>query len=121
MSLTLTDANGPDVNQAERQALAAGCKVLSDETRLRLLELLSQGERCVCHLVDMVGLPQGTVSHHLGILRRAGWVKDRRDMNDYRWTYYSLNIDRLQELRGLLDRLQDPESAARPSPPCPEE
>ena len=121
MTLTLTDTTAPDLTQAEREAMMAGFKILADDTRLRLLKLLSQGERCVCHLVDLTGLPQGTVSHHLGILRRAGWVRDRRDMNDYRWTYYSLNTEHIQELQASLGRLLDPQVTAQPAPPCPEE
>jgi DNA-binding transcriptional ArsR family regulator len=54
-------------------------RVLSDPTRLRVLEALRDGERCVSEIVKQVGLPQPVVSHHLGILRRSGLVKARRE------------------------------------------
>jgi ArsR family transcriptional regulator len=54
-------------------------KALADKTRLRILALLGNNEVCVCHLHDTLGLPQPTVSRHLGYLRRSGLVEARRD------------------------------------------
>jgi ArsR family transcriptional regulator, arsenate/arsenite/antimonite-responsive transcriptional repressor len=54
-------------------------KALADKTRLRILALLGRNEVCVCHIHDSLGLPQPTVSRHLGYLRRAGLVDVRRD------------------------------------------
>lgn len=62
-------------------------KALGEETRLRIVALLSHGELCVCHLEEALGLSQPNVSRHLGILRAAGVVTDRRDGN---WVYYRL-------------------------------
>jgi ArsR family transcriptional regulator, arsenate/arsenite/antimonite-responsive transcriptional repressor len=63
-------------------------KSLGDETRLRLLALLLEEEElCVCYLVDVLQLPQSTVSRHLSLLKRAGWLKDRREGV---WIYYSI-------------------------------
>jgi ArsR family transcriptional regulator len=53
-------------------------KALSDETRLRILALLRDGELCVCDLMAPLGLPQSTISRHLAYLRNAGLVEDRR-------------------------------------------
>jgi ArsR family transcriptional regulator len=58
-----------------------------DQTRLRLLRLLSEGETCVCDLMAVLKQPQSKVSRHLGYLRRAGLVADRRQG---RWRYYAL-------------------------------
>jgi ArsR family transcriptional regulator len=64
-------------------------KSLGDETRLRLLALLlAEDELCVCYLVDVLQLPQSTVSRHLALLKKAGWLKDRREGL---WIYYSIN------------------------------
>ena len=52
---------------------------LSDETRLRLLFLLSHGEFCVQELTEVLDLPQSTVSRHLTILGNVGLVQDRRE------------------------------------------
>ena len=63
-------------------------KALADETRLRILALLLEGELCVCEIMAALDLPQSTVSRHLAYLRNSGWVKDRRQGV---WMYYSLN------------------------------
>ena len=62
-------------------------KALSDETRLRILALLTAGELCVCDLMAVLDLPQSTVSRHLAYLRNAGLVEDRRQGV---WMYYRL-------------------------------
>ena len=62
-------------------------KALADETRLRVVALLAHGELCVCHIQAALGLSQSNVSRHLGILRAAGVVQDRRDGT---WVHYSL-------------------------------
>jgi ArsR family transcriptional regulator len=54
-------------------------KALSDETRLRIVNLLSNyNELCVCEIVDALGLPQSTISRHLTVLKNAGLVEDRK-------------------------------------------
>jgi ArsR family transcriptional regulator len=65
-------------------------KALTDETRLRILALLGQGELCVCDLVAVLQLPQSTVSRHLASLKNGGWVMDRRQGL---WSYYRLAED----------------------------
>jgi len=62
-------------------------KASSDPTRLRVLHLLQDGEMCVCHIVDILRVPQPTASRHLAYLRRAGLVQTRRAGL---WTYYRL-------------------------------
>lgn len=62
-------------------------KALSDETRLRILALLSDGELCVCDLMAALELPQSTVSRHLAYLRNAGLVEDERRGV---WMFYRL-------------------------------
>jgi len=62
-------------------------KALSDETRLRILALLSHGELCVCDLIEILDLPQSTVSRHLAYLRNSDLVNDRRQGI---WMYYRL-------------------------------
>jgi len=91
--LPLTTSHAPccGVTPAPRlrhaSTLAALCKALGDETRLRLLALLARGEVCVCDLHSSLRLPQPTVSRHLAALRRAGLVAARRDGI---WMHYRL-------------------------------
>lgn len=60
---------------------------IADETRLRILALLLEEELCVCDLINILQLPQSTVSRHLAHLKSAGWIKDRREGV---WMYYSI-------------------------------
>lgn len=60
---------------------------LSDDTRLQLLDLLRNGEQCVCDLQDALGAAQSRLSFHLRVLRDAGLVMDRKEG---RWSYYTL-------------------------------
>jgi ArsR family transcriptional regulator len=62
-------------------------KALGDETRLRILTLLLDGELCVCELMAALELPQSTVSRHLSYLKNSGWLDDRRAGV---WMYYRL-------------------------------
>lgn len=62
-------------------------RAFSDRTRLRILNLLRDGELCVCDLVEVLAVPQAKVSRHLAYLRRAGLVRARKDGL---WSYYTL-------------------------------
>lgn len=53
-------------------------KALGHEDRLRIVEQLADGERCVCELVDAVGSSWSTVSRHLSVLKEAGIVADEK-------------------------------------------
>ncbi len=67
-------------------------KALSDETRLRIVALLQTGgELCVCDLMEVLDLPQSTVSRHLTYLRHAGLANDRRQG---KWMHYSLRDEK---------------------------
>jgi DNA-binding transcriptional ArsR family regulator len=76
-------------------------KALSDANRVRALMALRRGERCVCQLIELLGLAPSTVSKHMTILRQAGLVESRKDS---RWVYYRLASDPANELaRALSD------------------
>ncbi len=78
-------------------------KALSEPVRLRILALLTGGERCVCDLMAVLDLPQSTVSRHLSTLRNSGWVKGRRQGL---WMYYRLTGDNSSIQRHALEMLQ---------------
>ncbi|HXG19345.1 MAG TPA: metalloregulator ArsR/SmtB family transcription factor [Methylomirabilota bacterium] len=77
---------------------------LSDETRLRIVDRLSDGEKCVCDLTDLLDTAQSRLSFHLKTLKDAGILKDRREG---RWVYYSLNPDVVEDLEQFLHSLTD--------------
>jgi ArsR family transcriptional regulator len=91
-----------DIDAAER--LARVFKALGDPTRVRLLSLIaahSEGEACVCDLIDPIGLSQPTVSHHLKQLVQAGLItREQRG----RWSYYRVIQPALDALADSLRR-----------------
>jgi ArsR family transcriptional regulator len=62
-------------------------RAFADPIRLRILNVIQDGELCVCDLVEVLKLPQPTVSRHLSYLRRAGLVKARQQRS---WNFYEL-------------------------------
>ena len=62
-------------------------KAFADETRLRILNLLAQGEQCVCEFQMVLRVPQPKISRHLAYLRRAGLIEEHRDG---KWVIYTL-------------------------------
>lgn len=79
-------------------------KSLSDPTRVRIVWLLQAGEElCVCDLMEVLNLPQSTVSRHLAYLRNAGLVNDQRKGV---WMYYRLPEELNELLTGILSVLQ---------------
>jgi ArsR family transcriptional regulator, arsenate/arsenite/antimonite-responsive transcriptional repressor len=77
-------------------------KALGDETRLRIVALLSHGELCVCHIEAALSLSQPGASRQLGVLRSAGVVEPRRNGN---WVYYRLAEQSDETCRRMLRAL----------------
>lgn len=71
--------------------LAGIIKSLEEETRLRIMALLLDAEElCVCEFMEVLQLPQSSISRHLSLLKNAGWLSDRRAGV---WIHYSLAKD----------------------------
>lgn len=68
-------------------------KALSDPKRLRIVDMLSCGELCACKILEKFHITQPTLSHDMKVLMDTGVVKARPEG---KWTYYSLNNERLQ-------------------------
>jgi ArsR family transcriptional regulator len=77
-------------------------RAFSDPIRLRILTLVQPGELCVCDLVEILKVPQPTISRHLSYVRRAGLVKVRQDRS---WKYYQLATARSAFHSKLLECL----------------
>ena len=99
---------------SEGELVAKYLRVLSDPTRLRIVELVQEGECSVGALVEQLGQPQPKVSNHLACLRWCGFVETRRD---HRTVYYRLADPRVGEIialaRGLLADNADHVAACR--------
>ena len=79
--------------------LVKSLKALSDETRLRILNLLLVRECCVCEVMQVLDISQTRASRNLNILYDAGFLKVRREGL---WAHYSIDISNLNEYRSLL-------------------
>jgi len=88
---------------------------LSDETRLRILDRLRGGERCVCELTDALDAAQSRLSFHLKVLKDAGLVTDRREG---RWMYYTVDREALTQVVELMGMLVSEPSAAERRDGC---
>ncbi len=78
-------------------------KALSDGNRLTILEMLSGNEICACKILETLDITQPTLSHHMKVLCDSGLVTARKSGQ---WSYYSLNRDKLEELKSFLDSLR---------------
>ena len=83
------------------QLHAAVCKALGHPARMRLLDLLRDGEECVCRLAPKVGITESHLSQILAILRRAGLVETRREGHSI---FYRVQDERIFE---VIDRMRE--------------
>jgi ArsR family transcriptional regulator len=85
------------------EELAVVFKALSDESRLRIINLLFySGELCVCDIEEVMGVTQTKVSRHLAYLRKVGLVDDRRHGL---WMLYSIAKSKNAEHKKIMDLL----------------
>ena len=84
-------ANNFTADTQTLEEVAAILKALSDQNRLKILDVLMEGISCNGELNDRLGLPPNLLSHHLRVLREAGLVTSRRDVIDGRWIYYEVD------------------------------
>lgn len=70
-------------------------KALSDTNRLRIIDLLSCGEMCACHILENFNFTQPTLSHHMKVLIDCGLVEARKDGI---WNLYKLNLNNANRL-----------------------
>ncbi|MGN1479990.1 MAG: ArsR/SmtB family transcription factor [Acutalibacteraceae bacterium] len=99
-------------------------KAISDENRLKILELLHQGEKCGSELLEAVSIGQSTLSHHLKLMCVSGIVKSRKSGTA---TYYSISpegaqdaVELLIELTGVKRPTEPKVSEAEEAKPCTE-
>ncbi|MFA6710419.1 MAG: metalloregulator ArsR/SmtB family transcription factor [Candidatus Methanomethylophilaceae archaeon] len=79
-------------------------KALSDPNRLKIVEILADGETCACKLLEELSVSQPTLSHHMGILQRAGIVVGRKNGQ---WVHYSIEKKTVTELIEYLISLSE--------------
>ena len=80
-------------------------KAISDQLRARVVLLLQEDEACVCELMEVFAMSQSRLSHHLLMLKKAGFLKNERRG---KWNYYSGNMNGTNNdlFRFLLESLK---------------
>ena len=78
------------------------CKALSDPNRLQIVQMLSDGEKCACKLLERFEITQPTLSHHMQILCASGLVDARKEG---KWSYYTLNCETLAAFMAFINGL----------------
>lgn len=80
-------------------------KAFCDEKRLKIVNLLMQGEKCACVLMEETGMAQSALAYHMKILCESTTVHARQEG---KWTFYSLNPEGIQNaanyLLGLIEQ-----------------
>lgn len=87
-------------------------KALCDENRLMILEILQQGEKCACHLLEDLSISQSTLSHHMNILCESELVAAQKSG---KWMHYSINNEgsdkAVELLKKLTNKQEEPEDS----------
>ncbi len=83
--------------------IALICKALSDSNRLKIVKMLSAGEKCACELLEALKITQPTLSHHMKILCACGIVNARREG---KWSFYSILCETLSAFKSFIATLE---------------
>ncbi len=78
-------------------------KALADENRLQIMEILKDGEKCACKLLEALQISQPTLSHHMKILCDAELVSGRKEG---KWMYYSISKAGIKSAKVYLKELK---------------
>jgi len=118
---TLNMINKLSIDIQSYEAQAQLLKVFTHPARLAILEILRDGEHCVCHIEAHLGFRQAYISQQLAVLREAGMIQDRRDG----WNvYYRVAEPRIFDVLDAVGQMLAPELRARSEQrvvvcPCP--
>lgn len=79
-------------------------KAFCDDNRIKILQLLSDGEKCACKLLEAMSITQPTLSHHMKTLLDSGIVNGRKEG---KWMHYSISREGLEKAQEYLDFLKN--------------
>lgn len=88
-------------------------KALCDEKRLAILELLQDGEKCACVLIEDMGIGQSSLSYHMKILCDSGIVDSRQEG---KWTHYRISVEGSAQATTLLTELTTQKTNTKQNP-----
>ncbi|MCL1901111.1 MAG: metalloregulator ArsR/SmtB family transcription factor [Firmicutes bacterium] len=79
-------------------------KALGDETRLKILTMLTKGKTCACHILEEFNFTQPTLSYHMKQLAGSGLVDAQKEG---KWVYYSINLKKLGVLKEFMAEVNE--------------
>ena len=85
-------------------------KVFADPKRLQIIDMLSNGELCACKILEEFQITQPTLSHDMKLLTDIDLVIPRKEG---KWTHYSLNLNKMNEIYKAIGRLMLPDTFAK--------
>lgn len=84
----------------DNKKIAVMFKAFCDENRLQILQLLRDGEKCACNLLEEMQITQPTLSHHMKILCDSGVVIGKKEG---KWMHYSISDEGMEAVQNSLD------------------
>ena len=85
-------------------------KVIADPKRLKIIDMLSNGELCACKILEEFQITQPTLSHDMKLLSDIGIVNARKEG---KWMYYSLNMEKMNDIYKTVGKLMVPNEYAK--------
>lgn len=83
----------------EREEVALIAKALSDANRIKIIEMLVDGEKCGCEILEKLEVSQPTLSHHMKILTECNLLYSRKNG---KWQLYSINAEKFREFKQYI-------------------
>ena len=93
-----------NISKVKKEDISKLMVSFSDPFRLEIIDLMMEGEVCVCDIMKSTNLSQSRISYHIKILKEAGLIADRQEG---RWVYYSLNKESLFLIKEWITSLTD--------------
>lgn len=78
------------------------CKAMGDSSRLEIIRMISNEEKCACELLEAFDITQPTLSHHMKVLCECGLVHSRKDG---KWVHYTLNRATIEKFKDFISKL----------------
>ena len=91
-----------DISKVKKENISKLMVSFSDPFRLEIIDLMMDGEVCVCDIMKLTKLSQSRISYHMKILKEAGLIADRQEG---RWVYYKLDLEVLSDIQNWMGNL----------------
>ena len=99
-----------EISKVKKENISKLMVSFSDPFRLEIIDLMMDGEVCVCDIMKLTNLSQSRISYHIKILKEAGLISDRQEG---RWVYYKLDLEVLSDIKNWMGNLIQSSSSKR--------